>query len=236
MTSKYKQIYENYKGMIDNRLISPGESLPSEREIMEEFSVSRDTVRKAMQLLENERYISKMRGRESVVNDRSQFDFPIARISSFKEMARQLQWKNVVTIVEDLSIIEADEKLALQMDAEIGEEIYRVMRVREIDGEKIILDIDYFKRSYVPRLTKEICSGSIYEYLENELKLRIGMAQKIVTVVEATRQDRMYMDLNGSNVVAVVTSVTALETGEIFQLTLSRHRIDKFRFVETARR
>lgn len=234
--SKYKQIYEHYKSMIDNRLISPGESLPAEREIMEEFSVSRDTVRKAMQLLENERYISKMRGRESVVNDRSQFDFPIARISSFKEMARQLQWKNVITIVEDLSIIEADEKLALQMDAKLGEEIYRVMRVREIDGEKIILDIDYFKRSYVPRLTKEICSGSIYEYLENELKLKIGMAQKIVTVVEATRQDRMYMDLNGSNVVAVVTSITALETGEIFQLTLSRHRIDKFRFVETARR
>lgn len=234
--SKYKQIYEHYKSMIDNRLISPGESLPAEREIMEEFSVSRDTVRKAMQLLENERYISKMRGRESVVNDRSQFDFPIARISSFKEMARQLQWKNVVNIVEDLSIIEADEKLAVQMDAKLGEEIYRVMRVREIDGEKIILDIDYFKRSYVPRLTKEICSGSIYEYLENELKLKIGMAQKIVTVVEATRQDRMYMDLNGSNVVAVVTSITALETGEIFQLTLSRHRIDKFRFVETARR
>ena len=234
--SKYKQIYEHYKSMIDNRLISPGESLPAEREIMEEFSVSRDTVRKAMQLLENERYISKMRGRESVVNDRSQFDFPIARISSFKEMARQVQWKNVVTIVEDLSIIEADEKLAVQMDAKLGEEIYRVMRVREIDGEKIILDIDYFKRSYVPRLTKEICSGSIYEYLENELKLKIGMAQKIVTVVEATRQDRMYMDLNGSNVVAVVTSITALETGEIFQLTLSRHRIDKFRFVETARR
>lgn len=236
MVSKYKQIYEHYKSMIDNRLISPGESLPAEREIMEDFSVSRDTVRKAMQLLEAERYINKMRGRESVVNDRSQFDFPIARISSFKEMARQLQWKNVITIVEDLSIIEADEKLAMQMDAKVGEEIYRIMRVREIDGEKIILDIDYFKRKYVPRLTKEICCGSIYEYLENVLKLKIGMAQKIVTVVEATRQDRMYMDLNGSNVVAVVTSITALETGEIFQLTLSRHRIDKFRFVETARR
>ena len=40
----------------------------------------------------------------------------------------------------------------------------------------------------------------------------------------------------GGGVVAVVTSVTALETGEIFQHTISRHRVDKFRFVETAKR
>ena len=110
------------------------------------------------------------------------------------------------------------------------------MRTRQINGEKIIFDTDYFKKKYVPRLTKEICEGSVYEYLENELGLKIGMAQKIVTVEEANGRDRLYMDLEGSDVVAVVTSVTALESGEIFQHTVSHHRIDKFRFVETAKR
>ncbi len=236
MKSKYKQIFEHYSALIEGEKLRPGESLPPEREIMEEFGVSRDTVRKAMQLLEQNKYISKKRGRESIVRAEGRFDFPIARILSFTEMARQLQWDNVITGVEDLSIIEADEELELKMDAEPGEEIYRVIRTREIDGEKIILDIDYFKKRYVPRLTKDICAGSIYDYLEKELGLKIGIAQKIVTVEEATKQDKMYMDLKGGGVVAVVTSVTALETGEIFQHTISRHRVDKFRFVETAKR
>ena len=121
MKSKYKLIYENYKSKIDNKILKPGASLPSEREITETYGVSRDTVRKAMQMLEHSGYISKQRGRESVVRTRSSFDFPIARIVSFKEMAKQLQWTDVVTIVEDLSIVEADDELILKLDAEKGE-------------------------------------------------------------------------------------------------------------------
>ena len=67
MKSKYKQIFEHYSSLIEGEKLRPGESLPPEREIMEEFGVSRDTVRKAMQLLEQNKYISKKRGRESIV-------------------------------------------------------------------------------------------------------------------------------------------------------------------------
>lgn len=238
MISKYRQIYEYYHELIESGGLRPGDSMPSEREMTEEFGVSRDTVRKAMQLLENAGVITKSRGRESVVKKRDLFDFPISRINSFKEMARQLQWKDVVTHVEDLCVIEADEgsELALRLDCAPGEEVYRLKRVREIEGERVIFDIDYFKRSVVPKLTREICAGSVYDYLENELGIKIGIAQKIVTVEEAGREDKLYLDLDGSGVVAVVTSITALEGGGIFQYTESRHRIDKFRFTVTAHR
>ena len=236
MISKYRQIYEHFHELIERGALKPGDSLPSEREMSESFDVSRDTVRKAMQLLENNKDISKARGRESVVLKRNLFDFPISRINSFKEMAKQLQWKNVVTHVEDLSIIEAEGDIAFRLDAEEGEEVYRIKRVREIDGEAVIFDTDYFKRRFVPRLTRDICAGSIYEYIENELGIKIGIAQKIVTIEDAGREDRMYLDLDESGVVAVVTSITALESGEIFQLTESRHRKDKFRFTVTAHR
>ncbi len=238
MISKYRQIYENFRELIENGSLRPGDSMPPEREISESFGASRDTVRKAMQLLENAGVISKTRGRASVVKKRDFFDFPISRINSFKEMAQQLQWKDVVTHVEDLSIIEVDEgsELALRLDCEPGEEVYRVKRVREIEGESVIFDTDYFKRSAVPKLTREICAGSVYDHLEKELGIKIGIAQKIVTVEEAGREDKLYLDLDGCGVVAVVTSITALEDGGIFQYTESRHRIDKFRFTVTAHR
>lgn len=236
MLSKYRQVYEYYRDSIEKGTIKSGDPMPAEREICSLFSVSRDTVRKAMQMLENEGYISKSQGRESIVMQRKLFDFPISRINSFSEMAKQLQWKNVITHVEDLSIIEAEGNLAVKLDAELGEEIYRVKRIREIEGESVIYDTDYFRRRFVPKLTREICSGSIYEYLEKDMGIIIGMAQKTVTVEEATKEDRLYLDLKDTEVVAVVTSITALESGEIFQLTQSRHRIDRFRFSVTAHR
>ena len=35
--------------------------------------------------------------------------------------------------------------------------VWSVVRVRNIDGEKIILDKDYLNSEFVPRLTEEIC-------------------------------------------------------------------------------
>ena len=75
MKSKYKQIFEHYSSLIEGEKLRPGESLPPEREIMEEFGVSRDTVRKAMQLLEQNKYISKKRGRESIVRAEGRFSY-----------------------------------------------------------------------------------------------------------------------------------------------------------------
>ena len=38
----------------------------------------------------------------------------------------------------------------------VKEEIDHIKRVRNIDGEKVILDINHFVSEYIPRLTSEI--------------------------------------------------------------------------------
>ena len=123
-----------------------------------------------------------------------------------------------------------------KLEVDENTEVYRVRRVREIDGERVILDEDYFLRDYVPRLTREICEGSIYEYLENELKLKIGIAKKIITVRHANQEETMLLDLNDEPYIAVVASFTRLTDGTLFQYTESKHRIDKFQFIEFAKR
>lgn len=235
MQSKYKAIYSEYVDKVESGILAPGAYLPSEGKMMEEYNASRDTIRKAMTLLEQNNYILKRRGKESIVVDRGKYDFPLSQITSFSELAKSKNL-NFETIVEDLSILVDDESIMEKMNASEEEEIYRVSRVRKIDDERVILDKDYFKRRYVPKLTKEICKNSIYEYIEKDLKLKIGVAKKIVTVKRATREDKMLLDLHDDEYIAVVTSYTNLDNGELFQYTESRHRIDKFQFIEYAKR
>ncbi len=235
MISKYRAIAQHFAEQIDSQKLTPGDALPSEGKMMEQFDASRDTVRKAMALLEQRHYISKSRGRESTVADRTRYNFPISHITTFTELMEQehLPYK---TKVEDLSIVLGDTRIAGKLQVGPEEEVYRLYRSRSIEGERVILDQDYLLRRLVPGLTREICQGSLYRYLEDTLGLEIGVAKKVVTVQRVTREDQLYMDLRGDSVVAVVSSYTRLRDGTLFQYTESRHRIDRFQFVEYASR
>jgi GntR family trehalose operon transcriptional repressor len=85
-------------------------------------------------------------------------------------------------------------------------------------------------------LSKEICNDSIFEYIEEELGLTISFAKKEILVEEPTAEDRELLDLEGFHNVVVVRSQVYLEDASQFQFTEARHRPDKFRFVDFARR
>jgi GntR family trehalose operon transcriptional repressor len=138
--------------------------------------------------------------------------------------------------VEELEIIKPDNYLIKKLELSKTDKVWKVIRIREIDNKKIILDKDYFNSKYIPKLNKKICETSIYEYIEGQLGLNIGFAKKEITVERATNEDKEYLDLEGYNMVAVVKSYTYLDDASLFQYTESRHRPDKFRFVDFARR
>lgn len=237
MAAVYKQIFEHYRRLIDIGNMIPGEQMPSEAELMSLFSASRDTVRKGLMLLEQNHYIYKQRGYKSVVVDRSRFEYPIARITTFTEQLKQNKQTDIcVTDIEDISILIGDEQAMERLSVDENTEVYRLIRVRKFGKERVILDKDLLLRSVVPKLTRQICIGSMYEYLEKGLGLSIGLAHKIITVEKATREDMMYLDLGDDKVVAVVRSYTKLEDGTLFQYTESRSRIDYFKYEEYAHR
>ena len=76
----------------------------------------------------------------------------------------------------------------------------------------------------------------MYDYIENKLGLTISYARKEFIVEPATKEDRELMSLHSDSHVVVTRSEVHLEDTTLFQYTESRHRLDKFRFVEFARR
>jgi GntR family transcriptional regulator, trehalose operon transcriptional repressor len=232
---KYLTIYHDLVDKTKNKYWGEAEMLPSENTLTEKYDVSRETIRKALDLLAQNGYIQKVRGKGSVILNVNKFDFPVSGIVSFKELATNLQMPTK-TIVNELSLVEADEKLQVKLDVNPGEPVWKVVRIRKIAGEKVILDKDYFNKSIVPVLTKGACEDSIYEYLENKLNLKISYARKEITVEEPTIEDRELLDLEGHSNIVIIKSMVYLDDTTLFQYTESRHRPDKFQFVDFARR
>lgn len=233
--SKYVNIYRILKQKIEDGELKSGEKMYSESQLMEMYGVSRDTVRKSLNLLEQNRYIQKAQGKAAVVMPREAFVFPISEIASFQEV-NQLTNMKAKTKVVNLDIIQNTEICRTAFGKTYDGEVYELVRVRKINGEGIILDKDYFDRSIVPRLPLSACQQSVYNYLENEMGLQIGYATKEITVQMASEEDRELLDLKQFDMVIVIKSYTYLTDNTLFQYTESRHRPDKFRFVDLARR
>lgn len=65
---KYLEIFEDLKEKIISEVYKHGQLLPTEKEIVEQYNVSRTTVQKALELLVKSNYINRHAGKGSFVN------------------------------------------------------------------------------------------------------------------------------------------------------------------------
>ncbi|MBU9712878.1 trehalose operon repressor [Evansella tamaricis] len=235
MTSKYEKIYNEIVLLIQNGTLRANAKLPSENDLSEQYQVTRETIRKALKLLSEHGYIQKIQGKGSIVLDVNKYEFPISGLVSFKELAAKMGQRTRTELVK-LGLQVPSDFIKKQLKLEQSEKVWEVIRVRKIDDEKVILDKDYLNENLIPGVTVKVAQNSIYEFIELELGLVISFAKKEITVEEATMEDRNLLDLEGYSSIVVVKSHVYLEDTSLFQYTESRHRPDKFRFVDFARR
>lgn len=233
MKSKYVKIYDDILNKIENNIYKFGDSLPSESDLMKEYEASRDTIRKSLNMLVTNGYITKARGKLATVNDIHKLKFPIAKITSFSELSHREHMESK-TILEEFQVVKNNKSIMEKLNLTEEQEVWSILRTRQIDGERVILDQDYILRDIIHTLTEEVCTDSIYKYIEEELNIQIGYAQKEITVQKVSELDRKYLDIKDDEMIVVVKSYTYLTDGRLFQYTISKHRADRFKFVEFA--
>ncbi|HFU4202922.1 TPA: trehalose operon repressor [Streptococcus suis] len=231
---KYQEIYSDLKDKIRTNIYPSGSSLPTEMELRNQYGVSRDTIRKALSLLTEAGFIQKVQGRGSLVLKQELLNFPISGLTSYHELSQALHLSSQTQVVS-LEKIVMNSNLSQLTGFETYSQVWKVVRTRSINGKVSVLDTDYLSCELVPDLTLAIAERSIYEYLENELGLDIAYAQKEITVEPTSREERELMQIQDDFLVLIKSKVYLGDTRQ-FQYTESRHKIDKFRFVDFARR
>lgn len=233
--NKFNEIYLDLEADILNQRYKPGELLPSENKLAVNYNVSRETIRKALVLLLESGYIQKQQGKGSIVLDVKRFNFPVSGLTSYKELqeTQHITGKTILTVNQRQLL---PKHIIQQLNLPVDTEVHYIERQRQVDGEFVILDKDYLLTAIIPEMPDKEAENSLYRYIEDALGLTIGYAQKEFTVEPITKEDKLLMDLHNDSHVVVVRSTVYLEDTRFFQYTESRHRLDKFRFVDFARR
>lgn len=234
--SKYQTVYEDLKEKIITGVFPANQELLSENELMRHYHFSKDTIRKALSLLERDGYIRKQQGRNSMV-----LEPPVTKPQSLSALKTVDELNlphshEVKTKLSSLYIVQGEPLLmeAFHVDEQV--DFYRVGRSRTMNGEAIEYEVSYFDRRVVPYLNRAIVEGSIYRYLEKELNLTISHSQREISFRYANEEERKNLDLGDYDMVVVVKSTSYLDNGQAFQYGSISYRPDKITFTSTAKR
>ena len=235
--AKFESIYKDLKQKIENGEYPYQELLPSENTMVDIYSSSRNTIRRAVLELAEQGYVQSLHGKgvRVIYQPVDQADFTLGGIESFKESAERNHRKTSTKVIQ-FTEITADARVSANTGFAPGSELYYIQRVRYLEDKALILDINMFLKSLVPGLTKDIAEKSIYEYIENEVGMAIVTSKRKMTVERATEIDEKYLELNDYNCLAVISGQTFNSDGIMFEFTQSRHRPDYFCFQDTATR
>jgi len=153
-----KILYQEVSNTLKNRIISGqyeiGSMLPTENELVDEFKVSKITVRKAVELLVDDGYVQKQSGRGTVVLSNRAFNY-MNRAQSFTSLLTEKGRKveNKIISIEKVSTIKDTD-----LNKFIYKDIYRIRRKYIIDDKDTILFCYYVS----------LPDDSIFEAIEEE--------------------------------------------------------------------
>ena len=168
--TKYYQLSEILRKQIVNGQLRPNAQLPTEQTLSDEYGVSRGTVRKAIDVLEQDGLIRREQGRGMFANPPRQSlnAFVLADVDTMA----QRQNRQPTTQTLQAETIPAPDPAADRLDIPPGTDVHHIRQLRLIDGVPTIYEERYLKRSLCPELlTNDLEQTSIHWLLIHRYRL-----------------------------------------------------------------
>ncbi len=169
--TRYQEIQFMLKEKIQQGVYEIGDYLPSENELCNTFSITRTTVRKALDELLKEGFIEKKRGKGSRVKERRQ-SLGLLNVKGFSEAIGQ----NVKTIfLQSPIVINWNRQLFFHVEKEeLKEECIYFERLRCVGDEPVMLEKNWFSALPLPHFTtNQFIDGSFFKTLSQKYLIEI---------------------------------------------------------------
>lgn len=233
--SKADIIAQDITAKIKHGQFKAGSFLPSENQLTVLYGSSRETVRKALEQLHSLGLIQKIRGKGSVVLKLGKYSFPISGITSFTELNKSLGMNAETKVLKLRKMNSLPKLFKAKFPKQSKQKGIYVERLRLIANEPEVLDCDFLFTPPIDELPMKVARNSIYDYIENDLKLEISYATKEITVEKIDSELQKKLEVK-DNLAVLVASHSFLSDTTPLQLTLSFHNPSKFKFIDFARR
>lgn len=229
METKYEMVINILEKEILEGKYDLNKKLPTEEELMKRLNVSKNTIRKAIEILVNKGYIYRVQGSGVFLREFSRLG--CVNMKEMNGLTKQYSNEKLESKVLNFSLINADEELASRMKCEVNTKVYYVKRVRYMNGEPLQIEESYYNKDVIPYLNEEICSSSIFNYIRNDLKLKIGFADRVISCERLNEEEAQLLNLNKDDPVLILNNTIFLNSGVVFDVSTEKYNYTKMKII-----
>lgn len=183
-----KPLYKRAEAAMVERLVDrtwrPGERIPNEFDLAEEFNVSQGTIRKALTAMERRGLLSRSPGKGTVIAKTT----PKEALFAFFRMRDAVDGYMVVP--EPLSET-ISRRGASKEEAELllppSDEVFELRRVRQNSGRPLVVEKMIFSTALCPAMDEDLpLPNSLYPYLQDRYGIAVMSSRESISAVQAT--------------------------------------------------
>lgn len=176
---KYYLIKNDIIKKVNNEDLSDHQPLPSERELIETYNVSRITVRRAIDELVKEGYAYKIKGKGSFVKGDNKKQ-PLNKVYSYTEEILN-QGMKPYRVVLNSEVRNADVKKCKHLNLNTDEKLFVLERIYFGDDEPLCVTKTYLPYKYFASIECfDFKNNSLYTVLENFYNIKITRASQTI--------------------------------------------------------
>lgn len=223
------EAYRKLSDLLRRSSFPPGSRLPGERELAARVGVSRSTLRKALDLLEDKGLLDRSPKRGWFVPPHVVGE-PPSTLQSFSEMARErglVPGAKVLSARERPATFEEAARLRVAPAASVLE----LSRLRTLDGVPVCVDVSVVVLAKVPLLASaEMADRSLYEAIEELSAVRIERSSYTVRADACDQYLGDLLRLPPGAPILVGEELTYLTDGSPILAGIMSYRADAYRF------
>ena len=231
----YYIIKEDLKRKIEEESLKPGDVLPTEGQLCEEYHASRVTIRRAINELITENVLERGFGKTATVKCEN-VPRSLNHLGGLHEELEQAGIKCSSFILET-KVIEVPAEVAGHMGLQEKDKVLEIERLRYDNGRPLCYQLLYLDYELCGDLdVKELASSSLYEMLEHKLGIQIDTATQTIQAAMTTYRIAALLELPEQTCMLQVNRTAYEKSGRCFEYSESSYVSSRYTLTMTLKR
>ncbi|WP_328822952.1 GntR family transcriptional regulator [Planococcus soli] len=227
-----KEILDELMEKIESKQFSAGTKLPSENELANRYGVTRMTARAALSKLEERGYIYSKQGKGRFLKEESmQIQLHLTGKVSFTEKMEQAGY-DLETRLISCEKVGFEEKVYKLLNCEPIDHVYKVSRIRIIDGQPMAIHNSFVSEKMFPDIEKERADiSSMFAYYRKHGHTEFASSKTMLGISFPTSKEQQLLHCQSMvPLIIVENDCINAATGEVLEHTRILYRSDKFKY------
>lgn len=229
----YERVVAHVEQLIADGGLVPGDLLPSYTELADQAGVSLITVRRALDELERAGRVRRHQGlgtfvaRPRIVTEPTRSGSFLGALAKDGEPAAQLQ-----TRILELHQGQPSEDLRQALRIEDGQPVWRLRRLRRLDGSPAVLETSVIPVALAPELDRlaSRLDRSLYDLLASEYHLADAYEEQYLEVIAPTQEEGRLLEIPARSQVVRIRGLSTDGEGVPFDCFEQLYPANQFAF------